>query len=79
MSKPATIAFLGVVLPLLAACHAASRVDTTGPTVTYRYQYGELGVVHEQADTYCLESYGQRARLISADDRSGVATFECIF
>lgn len=72
---------------ILAACSSAQpeRVDSSNPTVTYKYfgdTYGsQFDEVSSRAADYCNERFGKAVRLRSVDEGSGdenFAVFECV-
>jgi hypothetical protein len=74
-----------VALAALAGCGTSGpeHVQSTGPTVTYRF-YGEprgdeLEQATDHAQEYCSDRYGQAARLqdVTRDGEANIATFEC--
>ena len=72
--------FLSTLAVLLAACAAGgSRVESTNPTITYRYAQGEEDAVEDQADEYC-EDFDRNAILADVDTEGSVnvATYECV-
>ncbi len=80
------LAVLSGVL-ILAACSSAQpeRVDTSNPTVTYKYfgdAYGsQFDEVSARAADYCNEQFGKAVRLKDVDESASdenFATFECV-
>jgi len=80
------LAVLSAVL-ILAACSSAQpeRVDSSNPTVTYKYfgdTYGsQFDEVSARAADYCNEQFGKAVRLKGVDESSGdenFAVFECV-
>ena len=72
---------------LLAACSSPEpeRVDSSNPTVTYKYfgdAYGsQFDEVSARAADYCNEQFGKAVRLKNVDEGSGdehFAVFECV-
>jgi putative hemolysin len=72
---------------ILAACSSPEpeRVDSSSPTVTYKYYgdtYGsQFDEVSARAADYCNEQFGKSARLKDVDEGSGdenFAIFECV-
>ncbi len=80
------LAVLSGVL-ILAACSSAQpeRVDTSNPTVTYKYfgdaSGSQFDEVSARAADYCNEQFGKAVRLKDVDESASdenFATFECV-
>jgi hypothetical protein len=80
------LAVLPVVF-ILGACSSPQpeRVDSSNPTVTYKYfgdAYGsQFDEVSARAADYCNEQFGKAVRLKDVDEGSGdenFAVFECV-
>jgi hypothetical protein len=80
------VAILSAVL-ILAACSTSQpeRVDSSNPTVTYKYfgdAYGsQFDEVSARAADYCNEQFGKSVKLKDVDEGGGdenFATFECV-
>lgn len=61
----------------LASCHAASRIDSRSPTVSYRYSGEGIDAAAQRAEAYCHERYDRHAQLVKQDDYDHRATFAC--
>lgn len=75
--RPLLIPVLGSLL--LAACLSGPRtVESTNPTVTYRYADDEYEDVLDEAQRYCAD-FGLNAELVDrdSDGDDNVAVFEC--
>jgi hypothetical protein len=80
------LAVLSTVL-VLAACSSSQpeRVDSSNPTVTYKYYGdaygGQFDEVAARAADYCNEQFGKAVRLKDVDEGNGdanFAVFECV-
>ncbi|WP_207482207.1 hypothetical protein [Arenibaculum pallidiluteum] len=69
---------LAAVLALSACAMGPQAVESSAPTVTYRFERGQLDQTTARADEYCAQ-YGQRASIVDTtrDGDNYQATFEC--
>ena len=69
---------VAALLALAACATGPQAVETSAPTVTYRFERGQLDQTTARADEYCAQ-YGQRASVVDTvrDGDSYQATFEC--
>jgi starvation-inducible outer membrane lipoprotein len=65
-------------LALTACATGPEAVQSTAPTVTYRYERGEMDQVSARADQYC-QQYNMEAEMVdtSREGNAYQATFQC--
>jgi len=78
------VVLIAAALSLAGCMGAPSRVDSTNPTVTYKYfgdTYGsQFEEVSARANDYCSQEFNKDARLRNVDEAGdqNFATFECV-
>ncbi|HET8727852.1 MAG TPA: hypothetical protein VFO41_10105 [Alphaproteobacteria bacterium] len=76
--RPLLLSILSILL--LAACVTGpSRVESSNPTITYRFADDEEDEVEEQAEEYC-DDFDRDAVLqdVDSDGDINVAVYECV-
>jgi hypothetical protein len=78
------VMLVAAALSLAGCMGSPSQVDSTTPTVTYKYfgdTYGsQFDEVAARADGYCSQEFNKTARLRNVDEGGDehFATFECV-
>jgi len=78
------VILVAAALSLAGCMGTPSRVDSSNPTVTYKYfgdTYGsQFEQVSQRADEYCGQEFDKDAKLRNVDEGGDehFATFECI-